>query len=249
MIDKNMLDSQNPILRSENISLAVNANHAIKKIITDFSFIFYEGKIYNILGPSGAGKSSLLRLFNRLDERTARKISFRGKDLNEFDPCWLRRKIGYLFQIPHMFPNTVKDNLLFVDSSLSEDMMISMLLEVNLQPDFLASNVEILSVGERQRIALARMLALKPEILLLDEPTSALDEKNSSLMLKLIKKKVSQNGVTAIIVTHDPGQALAFDGETLLVINGKLVEHGPARELISHPKTAAAKSFLERDSQ
>ncbi|UCC79177.1 MAG: ABC transporter ATP-binding protein [Candidatus Zixiibacteriota bacterium] len=238
-------EPQNPILRAENISLEVINGGTRKNIITDFSFDFYRGKIYNILGPSGAGKSSLLRLFNRLDEATGGKISFNGKELNQYNPCRLRRRVGYLFQIPYMFPATVKDNLLYVDPSLSDDTIVSMLLEVNLEPDYLASNVEVLSVGEKQRVAMARLLIMKPEIILLDEPTSALDEKNSSLLLKLVKNKVSGDGITAIIVTHDSRQALMFDGETLLIIKGKLVEHGPAKQLISHPKTESGRSFLK----
>lgn len=242
-------ESQNPILRAENVSLAVDNGGKRKDIITDFSFDFHRGEIYNILGPSGAGKSSLLRLFNRLDEATGGKISFNGKELDQYSPCRLRRKVGYLFQIPFMFPTTVRDNLLYVDRSLSDDKVISMLSEVNLEPDYLKSNVEVLSVGEKQRVALARLLAMKPDIILLDEPTSALDEKNSSLLLKLIKNKVSGDGVTAIIVTHNPRQALMFDGQALLIIKGKLVESGPAKELISHPKTESAKSFLKESGE
>lgn len=249
MSEANMSESQNPILKAENISLVVNNGGIPKNIITDFSFDFYKGRIYNILGPSGAGKSSLLRLFNRLDEITRGKILFNGKESKLYIPCRLRREIGYLFQTPHLFPTTVKDNLLFVDSSLTDDLIISILSEVNLAPDYLLSNVEVLSVGEKQRIALARLFAMKPEIILLDEPTSALDEKNSSLLLKLIKSKVTEKGITAIIVTHDPRQALTFDGEALLIINGKLMEHGPAKELISQPKTEAGRSFLEKDSE
>jgi putative ABC transport system ATP-binding protein len=241
--------SQKPILKAENISLVVDNGGISKNIITDFSFDFYAGKIYNILGPSGAGKSSLLRLFNRLDEISGGAIFFNGKVSKEYSPCWLRRKVGYLLQTPYLFPKTVKDNLLYVDSSFTEDLMISMLSEVNLGSDYLMSNVEVLSVGEKQRIALARLFAMKPEIILLDEPTSALDEKNSSLMLKLIKNKVSAGEVTAIMVTHDPRQALSFDGEALLVINGILVEHGPAKQLINRPKTEAARLFLENDSE
>jgi len=241
--------SQNPILKAENISLVVNNGGTPKNIVADFSFDFYKGKIYNILGPSGAGKSSLLRLFNRLDEISDGLIFFNGKVSKEYSPCWLRRKVGYLLQTPYLFPETVRDNLLFVDSSLTDDLMVSMLSEVNLGSDYLMSNVEVLSVGEKQRIALARLFAMKPEIILLDEPTSALDQKNSSLVLKLIKNKVSAGEMTAIIVTHDPRHALRFDGEALLIINGRLVEHGPAKELISQPRTEAAKSFLEKDGE
>ncbi|UCE65593.1 MAG: ABC transporter ATP-binding protein [Candidatus Zixiibacteriota bacterium] len=248
MSETNRSESQNPILKAENISLVVDNGGTPKNIIAGFSFDFYKGEIYNILGPSGAGKSSLLRLFNRLDEITRGKIYFNGKESSQYNPCLLRRKIGYLFQTPFLFPKTVKDNLHFVDSSLSDDKMTSMLSEVNLGPDYLLSNVDVLSVGEKQRIALARLFALKSEVILLDEPTSALDEKNSSLLLKLIKNKVSAGGIAAIIVIHDPRQVLTYNGEALLIINGKLVEHGPAKELISQPKTESGKSFLEKDS-
>jgi ABC-type methionine transport system ATPase subunit len=124
-----------------------------------------------------------------------------------------------------------------------------MLAEVNLGPEYFLSNVEVLSVGEKQRIALARLLAMKPRVMLLDEPTSALDERSSSIIVKLIKRKISENGITAIIVTHNPRQILDFGGEALLLMEGKLVENGPARDLISSPRTEAGKRFLEGDGE
>ena len=90
-----------------------------------------------------------------------------------------------------------------------------------------------------------RLYLLEPEILLLDEPTSALDEKNSSLILNLIKRRVSENGTTAIIVTHHPKQASAFQGEALLIIDGRLVEYGQTEKLICSPETEEGKTFLE----
>jgi putative ABC transport system ATP-binding protein len=235
---------QTPILRAENIFRSVDNGNGVKNIISDFSFDFNKGGIYSILGPSGAGKSSLLRLFNRLDEITDGRIFFNKKDIRELSPCRLRREIGYLFQTPYMFPETVKENFLYVDTSLSDDSIISMLSEVNLGPDYLQTNVEVLSIGERQRIALARLLVLQPKILLLDEPTSALDEKNAALVIELVNKMISQNGMTAIVVTHNPVQATAFDSEALLIINGRLVEHAPVKKLIENPETEAGKTFL-----
>jgi putative ABC transport system ATP-binding protein len=242
-------ESNSPILKAENISRLSKLNNVPKKIISEFSYAFRKEKIYNIMGPSGAGKSSLLRLFNRLDEITEGNILYKGKNLGEFNPCELRGEVGYLLQTPYLFPATVKDNFTYVDSSLTDDAIVSKLAEVGLNSEYLSSNVEVLSVGEKQRIALARLLAIDPRVLLLDEPTSALDERSSSIIVKLIKRKVSEGAITAIIVTHNPRQALDFEGEALLLIEGKLVEHGTVRDLISSPSTDEGKRFLESDSE
>ena len=249
MMETNTAESNTPILKAENISRLSTFNKTPKKIISDFTYNFQNERIYNILGPSGAGKSSLLRLFNRLDEITDGRLIYKNRELWEYSPCSLRREIGYLLQTPYLFPSTVKDNFSFVDSSLAEGEIESMLAEVNLGPEYILSRVEILSVGEKQRVALARLLAIKPRVILLDEPTSALDERSSSIIAKLIKRKISENGITAIIVTHNPRQILDFGGEALLLMEGKLVEYGPARDLISTPRTEAGKRFLEGDGE
>jgi ABC-type iron transport system FetAB ATPase subunit len=196
-METNAAGSNTPVLRAENISRLSSLNKTPKKIISQFSFTFQNDRIYNILGPSGAGKSSLLRLFNRLDEITDGRLFYKDRELREYSPCGLRREIGYLFQTPYLFPTTVKDNFSYIDSSLTEGEIKSMLVEVNLDSEYLTSNVEVLSVGEKQRIALARLLAMKPRVMLLDEPTSALDERNSSIIVKLIKRKISENEITA----------------------------------------------------
>lgn len=238
-----------PVLKAENISRLSPVNKTSKTIIGEFSYGFYRNRIYNILGPSGAGKSSLLRLFNRLDEISNGRLFYKDKELREYSPCGLRREIGYLFQTPYLFPKTVKDNFIYVDSSLTDDAIVEMLAEVNLGSDYLHSTVEVLSVGEKQRIALARLLAMNPRVMLLDEPTSALDERNSSKILKLIKGLISQKDITVIMVTHDPRQALDMGGEALLLVDGRLVEHGPAKDLVTGPRTEAGKLFLEGDKE
>jgi len=238
-----------PVLKAENITRMSIANKKPRQIIGEFSYSFYRNRIYNILGPSGAGKSSLLRLFNRLDEISDGKLFYKDKELREYNPCGLRREIGYLFQTPYLFPKTVKDNFAYVDSSLTDDEIVEMLASVNLKSDYLQSTVEVLSVGEKQRIALARLLAMNPRVMLLDEPTSALDERNSSLLLKLIKGLISKKDTTVIMVTHDPRQALDLEGEALLLVDGRLVEHGPAKDLVSKPQSEAGKQFLEADKE
>jgi len=238
-----------PVLKAENISRLSPANKTSKTIIGEFSYEFFKNRIYNILGPSGAGKSSLLRLFNRLDEISDGRLLYKDKELREYDPCSLRREIGYLFQTPYLFPKTVKDNFIYVDSSLTDEAIVEMLASVNLKSDYLHSDVEVLSVGEKQRIALARLLTMNSRVMLLDEPTSALDERNSSQILKLIKRLISQKDITVIMVTHDPRQAVDLGGEALLLVDGRLVEHGPAKDLVTGPRTEAGKQFLEGDRE
>ena len=238
-----------PVLKAENISRLSPSNKTSKTIIGEFSYEFFKNRIYNILGPSGAGKSSLLRLFNRLDEISDGRLFYKDKELREYNPCSLRREIGYLFQTPYLFPKTVKDNFIYVDSSLTDEAIVEMLARVNLKSDYLRSDVEVLSVGEKQRIALARLLTMNPRVMLLDEPTSALDERNSSQILKLIKGLISQQDITVIMVTHDPRQSVDLGGEALLLVDGRLVEHGPSKDLVTGPRTEAGKLFLEGDKE
>ena len=236
--------SQTPVLEAEKVALTATTDGGSKRIVDDFSYSFFSNRIYCVMGPSGAGKTSLLRLFNRLDEVSSGKIAFKGKQFLDLNPCRLREKIGYLFQTPYLFPGTVRDNLHYVDSSLTDDRMRSVISEINLGGDFLTSDVEVLSGGEKQRISLARLLLMNPEVLLLDEPTSALDENNASLISKIIKKRVADAGITSIIVTHEPKLARAFGGEALLLMKGRLVEWGPVEDLLSSPKTEEGKLFM-----
>lgn len=240
-------ESQKPILEARDVSLTVESNGSLKKIVDCFSYSFFPGKLYCIMGPSGAGKTSLLRLFNRLSELSRGEIAFRGKQIFEYHPCWLRQKVGYMFQIPYLFPGTVRDNLLYVDRSLDDERMKSGLSEVNMGPDFLTSDVDVLSGGEKQRISLARLLILNPQVLLLDEPTSALDEKNASVISKAIRERVMSSSMTSIVVTHEPKLAHSFGGEALFLVDGRLVESGPVADLLSRPTTAEGRSFILGD--
>ncbi len=240
------MNDESSKLRAENLSRVVKNNGKPKTIIKDFSFEFDKAKIYTILGPSGAGKSSLLRLFNRLDELSSGSIFYNGEDIRDFHPCLLRRKIGYFFQAPYLFPGTVKENILYVNSELTDDSLESLLSLVSLEKSFLISNVETLSIGEKQRVALARLVAMNPEIILLDEPTSALDMGNAMIIEKLICELTSNKGKTAIVVTHLPEQALRLGGECIFLIDGKIIESGPSEQIISNPGTKEGRDFINR---
>ncbi len=235
-----------PILRAENLSRYVWSDGGRKPIIEDFNYIFESGRIYNILGPSGAGKSSLLRLFNRLDESSSGGVFLRDENIRDQNPCSLRRKIGYFFQTPYLFPGTVKDNILYANPALDDDSIMSLLSLVSLKSSIFTSGVEMMSIGEKQRVALARLLALDPEIILLDEPTSALDTGNALVIENLIRRITSEDGKTAIVVTHKPEQARRLGGEGILLIDAKLVESGPVEQIVSNPKTEQGREFINK---
>ena len=236
-----------PLLQCRNLTRNVITTGGPKRIVDDLSFQFSAGLVYSIIGPSGAGKSSLLRLFNRLDDRSSGKILYRNDDIQSLDPCRLRRRLGMLFQTPYLFPGTVRDNLLTADEKLSDAQARHFLEEAETDPGLIDTPVDNLSVGEKQRVALARLLVSGPEVILLDEPTSALDPAHTIAIERMILRTVSDNGLTAIVVTHDPAQALRLGGETLLMVNGQLVESGSADRVINRPQSELGRRYWEKE--
>lgn len=233
-----------PVLEAIRLTRTVaDERDGARAVIDGFSFRFYQERIYTVIGPSGAGKSSLLRLLNRLDEPSGGEVQFHGKDHTQYSPCLLRSKVGYLFQTPYLFERTIRDNLLFANSSLSDVEMMRLIDETHVRVDQVDNAVEKLSVGEKQRVAIARLLATRPEVILLDEPTSALDPTHTEAIEKLIKEIADVKKLTAIVVTHSPEQAMRIGGETLLLVDGKLEESGTAEQVINRPRTEPGKLY------
>jgi putative ABC transport system ATP-binding protein len=233
------------VLQVENLSKAVNQNGNVKHIIEDISYSFQKSKIYNILGPSGAGKSSLLRLLCRLDEPTEGIIKFNGDDYRNQRPNELRKKICYLFQTPYLFPGTVRDNFLYVNPDITDEKICELFGLAGLDCGMIDHDSENLSVGERQRVSIVRLLTLEPSVVLLDEPTSAIDPANKGLIEDLIGKLYIEKEITVIMVSHDPSQALRMSGETLLIVNGKLAEHGPSEQILNKPQTELGQLYKD----
>ncbi|NOY87853.1 MAG: ATP-binding cassette domain-containing protein [FCB group bacterium] len=237
----------NPLLEVTHLNRHIVQNGKTVNIINDISYQFFNKIIYTIIGPSGAGKSSLLRLINRLDEPTSGDILFHGKSFGRYSPCELRRKVGYLFQSPYLFEHTVRDNLLYANKKLSDRELLFLMEEVNLKPDFLQRAINNLSEGEKQRVALARLLATKPEIILLDEPTSALDPSATQTIEQLVKDIVIREELTALVVTHHPEQALRIGQEALLLVGGKIIEAGQVEQVINNPQTKSGQLYKARE--
>lgn len=237
------------ILELCNLTRRVGEGTPARAIVDNVSYSFNTGRLYSIIGPSGAGKSSLLRLLNRLDESTDGCVKFEGSDTREFPPCELRQKIGYLFQTPHLFDRTVRDNIVYAQPDLSESKISSLIQQVQLPSGIVDAPVDNLSVGERQRVALARLLATQPEVALLDEPTAALDPANTEAIERLISSVVQDRGVTVIMVSHSPQQVVRVGGEAILMVDGKLIEHGDAVQLVKNPGTPQGRRYMNGEPQ
>jgi putative ABC transport system ATP-binding protein len=167
-------------------------------IVAGFSAVVPAGGLTVIVGPSGAGKTTLLRLLNRLDDPDGGAVHFAGQDVRSYDVLDLRRRIQLVGQVPVTFPGTVADNIGPDTGRLLE--------RVGLNPALANREADRLSVGEAQRMCLARSLALEPEVLALDEPTSALDTASKEGIEVLISG-LAESGLTVVMVTHDPRHA------------------------------------------
>jgi ABC-type sulfate/molybdate transport systems ATPase subunit len=161
-----------------------------------------------VWGPSGAGKSTLLRLLNRLADPESGRVLFEEQDVRELDPLSLRRRAVLVQQLPAPIPGTVGTNVAYGARLLKKPVDIERLLEhVALPVAYRRRDVAQLSVGEQQRLMLARALALEPEALLLDEPTSALDAAAREAVEATLTHLRDDLGVSLVLVTHDRDQA------------------------------------------
>ncbi len=236
----------NVILRLDGLSRRIEVGGAARTIVDNVSFEFAARRTYTVVGPSGAGKSSLLRLINRLDEPSSGRVLLHGMPAENLAPSELRRRVGFLFQRPHLFDGTVADNLRYARPELDEKEMRKLAEKARFPVSLLEADASSLSVGEAQRVALARVLALEPEVILLDEPTSALDPTLTEGIEATFRALAADNGTTLIMVSHDPPQALRMGGTVLLISEGKLAEHGPAEQVLQDPQSKAGKRYRER---
>jgi len=179
-----------------------------------------DGEVTALLGPSGSGKSSMLRLLNRLADPDSGRVAFRGEDVRSLDPLELRRRAALVPQLPAPLPGTVRENLLFGPrlAGRGEPEVVRCLARAGLGDEYEHRDAAALSVGEQQRVMLARALALSPEVLLLDEPTSALDEETRDG----IERTLRELGLPMVLVTHDRGQATRLAGRVIELSEGRV---------------------------
>lgn len=171
-------------------------------IVNHFSARIPADGLTAIVGPSGSGKTTLLRLLNRLDDPDAGEVLLDGRDVRSYDVLDLRRRVQLVGQVPVPFPGSVTDNLGAAAGGEADEL----LARVGLSPAIGSRPADVLSVGEAQRMCLARALARSPDCLVLDEPTSALDTASKGGVERLIRS-LADDGLTVVMVTHDPRQA------------------------------------------
>ena len=256
-----------PVLEVHNIEKHFGST----KVLEDISFSLEQGQALAIIGSSGSGKTTLLRCLNFLETPNQGRILVQGETLFDADDPATQREsevrkkrlhFGMVFQSFNLFPQyTARKNVCLARELLAQE-----------QPDFKARKAEIfreieteaqtllaqmgladraghyphqLSGGQQQRVAIARALALKPDILCFDEPTSALDPELTGEVLKVIRSLAEQN-TTMVIVTHEMAFARDVADQVIFMDGGVIVEQGPAREVIEHPKMERTKQFLSR---
>jgi putative ABC transport system ATP-binding protein len=239
-----------PVFLVENVSKRPPQESSVGKyILRDITFRVHENEILTVLGPSGAGKSTLLRLLNALDDPDEGQIQFRGEDITEMDIFELRTKIGMVFQKPALLPGTVKDNLEYPykvknTTGAPEISYTELLKTVGLSNQLLTRDSTALSVGQQQRVMIARALVNQPEVLLMDEPTSALDPSASNKILTLTKDLQKEYGLTIIFVTHNIPEAKDIADRVLFLVDGELKNDTSAEDFFSGKTDALAQRFL-----
>jgi putative ABC transport system ATP-binding protein len=188
-------------------------------VLHDVSMRIEEGATA-LLGPSGSGKSTVLRLLNRLADPDDGVVRIDGEDVRSLDVLGLRRRAVLVPQLPAPLPGTVRDNVDYGPSLIGRSVDVEPLLErAGLDPSYADRDASQLSVGEQQRVMLARSLALEPEVLLLDEPTSALDETARGEIERTLRDL--REGVSIVLVTHDSAQAERLTTRTVRIRDGR----------------------------
>ena len=197
-----------------------------KVVVQDLSASLPKGASC-VAGPSGSGKSTLLRLLNRLADPDSGAVRYEGSDVRERDPLELRQEVCLVPQLPALLEGTVEDNIRFAADLAGRDADISRLLDLaGLDGSFAGRVAGKLSVGEQQRVMLARALALEPRVLLLDEPTSALDEDARGAVEATLLHLRERVKVSTVLVTHDLDQARRMADWVVRLDEGRLVAEG-----------------------
>lgn len=217
------------VLKNVGFSYRLTRTSYSPPVLKQINLTIQRGEILVLVGPSGAGKSSLLRLLNRLEDPTEGTIYLEGTALTDRRPQELRREVALLLQEPFLVDGTVQENLLLPfegEKGVPERLhaMEESLDAVGLASDFLCRSVRELSVGERQRACIARLLMTSPRVMLLDEPTSALDRENRCILAQTIRRINSERSMTFVVVTHSRSFAEELSGRIVRIRSGEILE-------------------------
>ena len=238
------------IITVENLK-KVFGNHVV---LNGISTTIKKGEVIAIIGPSGCGKSTFLRSLNMLEIPTEGHVYFHDTDLTDksVNINQIREKMGMVFQNFNLFPNmTVKKNIMLAPVQLkvmtkqeAEKRAYELLDRVGLR-DKADQYPDMLSGGQNQRVAIARSMAMGPEVMLFDEPTSALDPEMVGEVLAIIKE-LAESGMTMLIVTHEMGFAREVATRTMFLYDGVIAEENTPDKLFGDPQSPRLKDFLSK---
>ena len=246
-------------IRTRDLSLWYGDFQALKNVTVNIK----QGIVTSLIGPSGCGKTTLLRCFNRINERygnvtTKGDVVILYKNIYDADVSitQLRRTVGMVFQRPNPMPISVYENVLFgakvhtrwvkMKRSERDEMVESALREVDLWDvvkDNLKRRATTLSLEQQQKLCIARLLPLKPQVILMDEPCSALDAHGTGKIEELIG--ALREKYTIVIVTHNMAQARRASDECLFMLMGELIEHGKTADIFLNPQKKQTEMYIQ----
>jgi polar amino acid transport system ATP-binding protein len=239
-----------PIVSARDVHKSFGNTEVLKGISLDVM----KGETICIIGPSGSGKSTFLRCINALVEINSGSILVKGQEVNDprLDKLALRKKVGMVFQQYNLFPHkTALQNLMMApvtvlrqDRREVEERAHKLLKKVRLEGKEHAYPGE-LSGGQQQRVAIARSLAMSPDVMLFDEVTAALDPETVKEVLLTIRELVDE-GMTCLLVTHEMGFAREIADHIYFTDRGVIVEHGPPQQLFTAAQDARTREFLDQ---
>jgi putative ABC transport system ATP-binding protein len=249
------MSSSEPLLTAREVTASRPGDDGtLQCVLQNTTLGITTGEVLAVVGPSGSGKSTLLRLYNRMLEPDSGKILLEGEDIRIIDPPELRARIPLVAQKPFLFTGTVRANLQssarlrqtelpdFNDSSLQEFLELC-----QIDQRWLDRDARKLSVGQQQRVCIARALVGPCQALLLDEPTSALDRPTADLIAQTFRHLADERGLSIIFVTHDLNLAERCADRVAVLLEGAVIEEGVTAQVLHHPTTDSARLFLSSE--
>lgn len=231
---------------------SVRKSYGARTVLDIVNLCLNKDRIYAIMGPNGSGKTTLLRILNLLDVPDTGRVKFMGEDMASFPARRLAyaRQMCMVFQRPFMFRSSVFNNVAYGlkirrTNAAECDKKVREALDFVGMGDFSNRLATRLSGGETQRVALARALVLQPQVLLLDEPTANLDPNSVMHIEEIIRKSQKQYNTTVILVTHNLFQAKRIADESILMIDGKVVEQASTKVFFEQPQAKECRQFLD----
>lgn len=242
-------------METQNLNVWYGDNHVLK----DVDLKILENQVTALIGPSGCGKSTLLMTLNRLIElidgaRVEGRVLLDGEDIynHDVDVTDIRRRVGMVFQKPNPLPKSIYENVAYGPRihGVRDKKKLDRIVKKSLQAvglwdevhDRLNDSAFNLSVGQQQRLCIARALAVKPEVLLMDEPCSALDPTTTRRIEEVIR--ALKTTITVVIVTHNMHQAARVSDYTAFLYMGRIAEYGETEQVFENPKNPLTRDYI-----